>query len=592
MDDGMESRVRARLPQDARREQLIDAAITAIAEHGLSNVTLSKVASLAGLTAGMVNFHFKSKQDLLQATLARMAEAYRSLCESAVAAAGQEPDQALMALVRASFDPQVASLERLAVWYAFWGESRARDDYMALVASSDRAFYEAVHALMAELAERAGARIELRAAALGLCGLVDALSQEALVQREAFDWDDAVDTCRHYLANLFPQEFAAPARLRLVAEAESDAPALPPTLPGWTYADPGIHAAEVARIHRPAWQLVAHVSELPAPGDYVTFEALGERAFVIRGEDGGVRAFHNVCRHRAHAVLQGRDGHCSGLIRCPYHAWCYAWDGRLRAVAAAKTFPEIDTAGLGLLPLDCEVFSGFVFLRFESGGPSVAERYAPYAAELAAHRIEEMVPITDYWIGEIDADWKNVWDNYLEDYHFPTGHPGLFGLMSGAYDREPDDATRTIRLSHALRREPDGGWSTRAYARLLPDVPHLPEVLKRRWTYLFLYPGVSLELYPDMLDYFHILPAGPGRSILRWRAYARPDDRRAMQLTRRLNLRVNNRVHDEDAALIRSVQQGLSGSAYGSGVLGEKEINLRAFQGWIRRDVPEAGQLR
>ena len=103
---------------------------------------------------------------------------------------------------------------------------------------------------------------------------------------------------------------------------------------------------------------------------------------------------------------------------------------------------------------------------------------------------------------------------------------------------------------------------------------------------------MSLELYPDMLDYFHILPAAPGQSILRWRAYARPDDRRAMQLTRRLNLRVNNRVHDEDAALIRSVQQGLSGSAYGSGVLGEKEINLRAFQGWVRRDVPEAGMAR
>jgi phenylpropionate dioxygenase-like ring-hydroxylating dioxygenase large terminal subunit len=288
-------------------------------------------------------------------------------------------------------------------------------------------------------------------------------------------------------------------------------------------------------------------------------------------------------------VLEGRDGHCSGLIRCPYHAWCYAWDGRLRAVAAAKTFPEIDTSGLGLVPLDSEVFAGLVFLRFQGGGPSVAERYAPYAAELAAHRIEEMVPIADYWIGEIDADWKNVWDNYLEDYHFPTGHPGLFGLMSGTYDREPDDETRTIRLSHALRRDPDGGWSTRAYGRLLPDVPHLPEALKRRWTYLFLYPAVSLELYPDMLDYFHILPAGPGRSILRWRAYARPDDRRAMQVTRRLNLRVNNRVHDEDAALIRSVQQGLAGSAYGTGVLGEKEINLRTFQGWIRKTMPEAG---
>src|SRR5262245_27134455 len=139
--------IRARLPQDARREQLVDAAITAIAEHGLSNVTLSKVAGLAGLTAGMVNFHFKSKQELLQATLEKLTDEYRAACEDAVAAAGRAPEDALMGLVAVSFDPRIASLERLAVWYAFWGESRARADYMQICGASDQAFYDAVHAL-------------------------------------------------------------------------------------------------------------------------------------------------------------------------------------------------------------------------------------------------------------------------------------------------------------------------------------------------------------------------------------------------------------------------------------------------------------
>src|SRR5262249_25032866 len=156
--------------------------------------------------------------------------------------------------------------------------------------------------------------------------------------------------------------------------------------------------------------------------------------------------------HRAHAVVGGRAGTCERRIMCPYHAWTYDLSGELKGIAAAKTFPAaIDRSALGLFKLDCETFMGFVFLRFLPGGPSVAERYAPHAAELAHYRIAEMEPISEPWQGEIEGDWKNVWDNYLEDYHFPTGHPGLSGLMSKEYDRQPDDATRTIRLSHSMR---------------------------------------------------------------------------------------------------------------------------------------------
>ncbi len=593
---------RSRLPQDLRREQLIDAAITAIAEHGLSNVTLDKVARLAGLTAGMVNFHFQSKQDLLHETLRRIADEYQAACEAGVASAGGDPAAGLMALVTASFDRRIASPEKLAVWYAFWGESRSRADYLAICGSSDRAVYEATFGMLAELATRGSSRIDVRAAALGLCGLIDSLSQEALIQGAGFDHADAVETCRRYLQNLMPNGFivpegeATPASPAATTQTEGSPEyrsdldeALPLTLPSWTYRDADFTAREVETIHMPAWQMLGHVSELKAPGDYVTLDILGKRVFAVRGDDGEIRAFHNVCRHRAHAVVDGHAGSCAGLIRCPYHAWTYDTRGVLKGIAASRTFPKLDKDNLGLFPVECEVFLGFVFVRLAPGGPSVAERYAPYRAELEAHRLEELEPIAPYWQGEIAADWKNVWDNYLEDYHFPTGHPGLSGLMQKDYERQPDGATRTIRLAHEMRDDPVGGWATRAYANLLPRVSdHLPEELRKRWSYLFLYPAVSLELYPDLVDFFHIVPLGPGRSMLRWRAYGRPDARPATKAVRWLNQRINYQVHHEDGALTESVQRNLEAGTYQRGVLSDMEVNVQALHDWVRADLPEA----
>ena len=152
MLDQLDRNGAARLPQDARREQLIGASIRAIAEHGLSNVTLSKVASLAGLTAGMVNFHFESKRELLRATLAHVAADYSAACRAAVAGAGGDAATALLALIQTSLSETLASPEKLAVWYAFWGESQARDDYMEICGAADQAFYDTVHGLIGELA--------------------------------------------------------------------------------------------------------------------------------------------------------------------------------------------------------------------------------------------------------------------------------------------------------------------------------------------------------------------------------------------------------------------------------------------------------
>lgn len=571
----------ARQPQGVRREQLIHATISAIAEHGLSNVTLGKVGAEVGLSAAMINFHFDSKQALLTETLRFVADEFADVCEASVAKAGEDPADALLALVSAAFDPQICEPGRVAVWYAFWGESQARQDYLAICGHSDQAFEAGVRSLIEQLASQQGVSIAVDAATLGLTGVVDAQWQTLLHAPEGFDHAAAVQTCRDYLSNLFP----ALAESRSPDAAEEDL--LPRTLPAWTYASEEFFKSELDRIHKPAWHLVCHVSDVANPGDYFTFTGLGERAFVIRGEDGELRAFHNVCPHRAHAVVSGTQGSCEKRVRCPYHAWTFDLTGELVAIASRKTFPPFDDGQFGLRPLDLEVFMGLVFIRFTQEGPSVAERYAPFAEELAPYRFEDMVPISPFSEQELEADWKNVWDNYLEDYHFPTGHPGLYGLMTASYDREPDDPSRTVRLSHVMRDKPKGDWSVQRYASLLPDLEHLPEEARRRWSYFFLYPSVSLDVYPEKMDFFHIVPLAPGRSMLRCGAYGLPGASREVEACRFLGSRINWQVHQEDCDLIASVQAGLGTSAYNTGVLGDKEVAVSAFQRWVREDMPQ-----
>src|SRR3954447_943868 len=145
------------------------------------------------------------------------------------------------------------------------------------------------------------------------------------------------------------------------------------TLPGWTYDNAEFFALEREHLLLSSWTLAGHRSDLKAPGDFLSVESCGERGLVVLGEDGNLRGFFNTCRHRAHALVSAESGSCGHAIRCPYHGWTYDFEGRLKAIAAEKSFPTIDKAEFGLRPIEVEEFLGFVFVRFKPGGMSVAE---------------------------------------------------------------------------------------------------------------------------------------------------------------------------------------------------------------------------
>ncbi len=573
-----------------RRRELIDAAVAAIAEHGLSNVTLAKVAAGAGLTAAMINFHFNSKEALLLATLQHLGEEFDQAVQSAVAGADGDAGAALLALIDVMLDPEISEPGKVAVWYAFISESRAREEYLRICGELDRTYYRIFSELFTTLlADRAAPSIDAEALAGGLVGLLESQWQEILFERDDYDRAAARRRCRRYLASICPERFDMPALQVPANTVEAVEPQGPPeTLPAWTYENEEFAALERAHIFLPSWQIVCHVNDVAKPGDYATFELLGERAFVIRGKDGQLRAFHNVCRHRAHAVVMGEQGSCKRAITCPYHGWTYELDGRLKGIPAADTFKPFDHGKYGLKSLDLEVFMGFVFIRFMSGGPSVAERLAPYVEELSHYRFEDMVAIDDgVWTEHHPLDWKNAMDNYLEDYHFVNGHPSLSALMERDYDREVSP-TGATRLSHRMKDEPQRFWSVREYRKLVPAYSHLPKEQRRRWSYITLFPSVHFDIYPDKMDFFQMLPTGPGQCVLRGRTYALPDDGRETRAARYLSHRINRQVQDEDNWLTHSVQGGLRSSAYDVGLLSDKEVVVKGFQDWIRAQLPVA----
>jgi phenylpropionate dioxygenase-like ring-hydroxylating dioxygenase large terminal subunit len=288
-------------------------------------------------------------------------------------------------------------------------------------------------------------------------------------------------------------------------------------------------------------------------------------------------------------VVRGDAGNCGHAVRCFYHGWTYGLDGRLKAVPGEAGFPGLDKGRLGLKPIEFEVWHGFVFVRFAGGGPSVAERFKPYERELAAYRSAEMEPLGRRWDVEIAVDWKNVMDNYLEGYHVPVGHPGLFRLFGNSYEVEVQEGNVNRALGR-LRDKESANWAERAYQRLRPPAPHLDAELAGSWRYYTLLPNTAFDVYPEYMDFFQIIPLAPGRARLRARIFGLPGAGRELRAARWLVRRINSLVQREDEGLVESVQAGLATSAYGFGYLSEKEACLRQLHDMVRTAIPVARQ--
>jgi phenylpropionate dioxygenase-like ring-hydroxylating dioxygenase large terminal subunit len=363
------------------------------------------------------------------------------------------------------------------------------------------------------------------------------------------------------------------------------------SLPGWLYFDAEFFAAEQRAFLRAAPQVVCHESEISEPGEWRSLEYLGESAIVIRGDDGEVRAFANVCRHRGSRLVDGTGG-CAKVITCPYHAWSYSRDGRLVGVPHRSEYPGLETEKLGLVPVALENWHGFLFVTLEPGAPSVAEMMAPYEDEVASYRFAELRAIGRVTLRPRPLNWKTIADNYSDHLHIAVGHPGLSRLFERNYRIEARE--HVDRMEGDLVEKESTNPSERAYQRFLPPVAHLPSTHQRKWLYYKLFPNVAFDIYPDQVDFMQFLPVSATETVIREISYALPDAnmpekwRREMRAARYLNWRINRRVNAEDTELITRVQLGMQSPSYVAGPLGTSEVCLRGFAKKLRAMIPEA----
>ena len=559
-----------------RRRQLIDATVSVIYRDGLSRLTLAKVAATANLSTGIVNFYFKSKEQLLLDTLNVLTLEYETAVNKALD--GEiSSGEALHRLVDAILNPGLCDPEKAAVWYAFMGESQAREEYNAAVRAREQVIRSRIAGIFSKCFEVSGkSKVEASAISRGFDALIDSFWAECAMTPDVFDHEAAKATCHAYLRSVLPVEFS-----RSIQNETPRGSLLAP----WTYTNSELFQLEREELFHCSWMLIGHVSDFLEAGDYRTLDVGDERAVVIRDVTGELHAFHNVCRHRGSRVVSSTEGNCGRAIVCPFHGWTYELDGRLKNVPRAGNFTSLDQSHEGLLPIDLEVWQGFVFVRFRGDGPSVADYLAPISKQVSPYRLSEMKPCSDsYMTGEMPYNWKIFHDVDNEGYHVPAAHPELQELYGRTYkdsDFEGIPITTGVVDNYAAQH-----WSVARYKSLLPEFDHLPKENRRLWMYIGVFPNLVFFLYPEKVGFYMSLPLDVNRTLIIDREFGLPDQRRETRAARYLSRRIDQITGEQDGNLVQWMQEAVRSSAYPRKNLSQLEQGVADFHEDLRRRIP------
>ncbi|MCY3880237.1 MAG: aromatic ring-hydroxylating dioxygenase subunit alpha [Rhodobacteraceae bacterium] len=325
------------------------------------------------------------------------------------------------------------------------------------------------------------------------------------------------------------------------------------TLPSRLYTDPEIYEWEKERIFYRTWQYVAHESLFPNPGDYVTLRICDQNIFVIRGQDHVVRAFYNVCQHRAHELLADGMGNVARAIVCPYHAWAYETDGRLRGAPRADCRPGFRRGEFGLKQIRLEMFLDSAFVNLDPDAVPLSELAGEMEADIR-QRLPFLKKVNSPRINglgetEIEAGWKVVVDNYVECYHCDHAHPAFSDII----------------CMDSYRHEVFGLWARQTGKQIrcensaYPVAPDSPVLESAFW---YLWPNMTVNVLPgsEEVNFSAIRPTGLESTSFAGHTLAVGDGVDVGRADYTANILV-----PEDIALCESVQRGLRSKGYSQG---------------------------
>jgi choline monooxygenase len=327
------------------------------------------------------------------------------------------------------------------------------------------------------------------------------------------------------------------------------------TLPGRYYWDPAILAREMDRIFLRSWLYVGHESQVAEAGSFMTFDIHDQGVAIVRGLDGRLRAFHNVCQHRAHRLLEGQGK--IAVITCPYHAWAYGLDGALRTARGSESVADFDIGAIKLQPIGVEVFLGLVMINFDPNAVPFAVQSGALADEVRARAPWfdklELKGQTGFRSGELVAcNWKVLLDNCTECYHCTPTHPAFVDLIEAeTYHVEPHGiyTTHTARCSKPRNAAYD-------YA---PNAPVTGFYFWHVW------PNITLGITPGSPNFlaFAMDPVSPTTCYARGQSLGLPGAESESDRAREDY--GANILWPEDKSIVESVQRGLASRGYDRG---------------------------
>ena len=343
------------------------------------------------------------------------------------------------------------------------------------------------------------------------------------------------------------------------------------TIPGSWYTEPRVWELEKRAVFGRTWQVVARAAQVERAGQYVTAQIGDEPIVVVRGNDGTLRAFFNVCRHHAAAVMTAPEG-CAERLRCPYHGWTYALDGQLKSTPEIDDKCNFDRAQNGLVQVRVEVWESFVFVCLADDAPALADDLGALVSRVAPLRLGDLhfAERREY---VLECNWKVFVDNYLDGgYHVPYLHKGLNSILSFK------DYTIECVDRFCLQSSPIDGTSPGTEAMTA-------SVRTGQALYYWLYPNFMFNWYEGYLDTNLVIPLGMSRTKVVFDFYF-ADASEASKARNTKSVEVSERIQDEDHAICESVQRGLSSRAYGAGRLSaRREAGENLFHRLLANDL-------
>jgi choline monooxygenase len=343
------------------------------------------------------------------------------------------------------------------------------------------------------------------------------------------------------------------------------------TLASRFYIDPSILEIEKARIFRRTWQLVATLDHACGEVDgskrtiadretFFTAEVAGEPIVVVRDKEGILRAFSNVCRHRAGPIALGSG--CKNVLRCAYHGWTYTLDGRLIGTPDVEGVEFFDRSTMGMVPLRLETWEQFIFVNFDRGAeplwaylgdiPEQARGFQFAGLQFAERR--------DY---VINCNWKVYVENYLEGYHIPIAHPGLMREIDYSQYRTDTFRYHSQQFAPIRAMKPEDSGD-RAYA---------PGSGTQEALYFWIFPNLMVNIYPDNVSTNLIVPLSQDKTLTIFEWFFHDSASAKVQERMKKAIAFSDEVQQEDIGLCESVQRGLQSALYDRGRYSVKREN-------------------